>query len=157
PATTSSQASARSAPVIEISPGQGACQRAVCGAPPGRAAARRDCSPAGRGTPNAPCGAAVPAVQRGPGGARKDAARAMARRVRRRGSQGGTMLPSAAAIPTSALAPDLAALLATVGWLAIVPAVVVLGVLLLGILTEDRAVEAARRRARPTSAPPAPQ
>jgi hypothetical protein len=59
------------------------------------------------------------------------------------------MLPSAAAIPPDFFGPDLAALLGAVAWLAIVPVLVALGVLLLGIVTEDAALAAARRKPKP--------
>jgi len=55
------------------------------------------------------------------------------------------MLPSAAAIPPATLAADLSALLGAVGWLAIVPILIALGVLALGIVAENRALAALRR------------
>ena len=63
------------------------------------------------------------------------------------------MLPSAAAIPPAFFGPDLAALLGAVAWLAILPAMVALGVLVLGILTEDRVLAALRRQSRPGPSP----
>ena len=63
------------------------------------------------------------------------------------------MLPSAAVIPPDFFGPELGALLAAVAWLAIVPVLIVLGVLVLGIVTEDAALAAARRKPRPTPAP----
>jgi hypothetical protein len=62
------------------------------------------------------------------------------------------MLPSTT-IPLDFLGPDLAALLGTVGWLAIVPVLVALGVLIVGILTEDRLLAAVRRMPKPGPAP----
>lgn len=59
------------------------------------------------------------------------------------------MLPSVAVIPPAALGPDLGALLATVGWLAIVPVMVALGVLLIGLVQEERELAGTRRREAP--------
>jgi hypothetical protein len=59
------------------------------------------------------------------------------------------MLPSVAVIPPDFFGPDLAALLGTVAWLAIVPVIVALGILVLGIATEDAALAAARRTPKP--------
>jgi hypothetical protein len=65
------------------------------------------------------------------------------------------MLPSVAVVPPDFFGPDLAALLGTVAWMAVVPVCVALGVLLLGIVTEDAVLAAARRKPKPAPPPEA--